>query len=110
MTQKNIAITFSKDFKKLNDQTFSTIRLHNKGYEPGLFVDIIRPRGWCGVAEVICCIPKKLNQIPLRFLVKDTETKTPIAAFRLLKQFFKNLTWSADAYILRLKWIRPEGN
>lgn len=110
MSQKNITISFSRDFAKFKNPTFSTIRLHNRGFEPGTQVNIIRPKGWSGVAEVICCIPKKLNQIPLRFLVKDCETKTPIAAFRLLKQFYKNLTWSDDAYILRLKWIRPEGN
>lgn len=67
---------FSKDWEKLNDRFFATIRVHRGElkYSPDEKVEVISPKKKF-VAHVLLGADWKLKEVPMGFLVYDLEGK-----------------------------------
>lgn len=84
----NTYIKFSHPYPKLDDETFTTIRRRNKGLKESEVYQIKSPKH---NFSVVCTGIEKttLADIPDRILLKDTNTKTREAAYKLLQSFYK---------------------
>ena len=81
---------FSRDWQKLNDRFFATIRIH-KGeleYAPDEKVEIVSPKRKF-TAHVLLACDWKLKDIPLGFLRYDLEGKTGESRQDLLNKLGK---------------------
>ena len=83
-------ITFSKPYKKLSLDRFTTIRRYDK-YREGIIYKIhIKPLKTHFYAKLIKKEKKKLKDIPTWFLLLDTECTSREKAIKLLNSFYKN--------------------
>ncbi len=98
-------IAFSKKFKKLSQNIFSTIRMKNHDYQWGQIRNVaLRGNRLIGKVSILSCRERKLSQIPDNILVKDCETKTRAEAIAFLKKFYPDLTEDSTVFYLVLKW------
>ncbi len=68
------SMQFSKDWEKLDDRFFATIRVHRGelGYSPDEMVQVVSPKRTF-VAQVLLGFDSKLKDVPFGFLQYDLE-------------------------------------
>lgn len=94
-------IKFSKDFSKLDDRYFSTIRKPGKKLRTGNWHPIQTPTRTFK-ALLIADYTEKLKHVPTRTLTVDTDTETREEALEVLKGFYPDLSWDST---VRLLWF-----
>jgi hypothetical protein len=98
-------IKFKEDFKKLNDETFTTIRLKSKRVKSNAVYRIVTPTRSFKVLVVNQSKPIRVCEIPPHILLEDTGTETLEEAFKVLQGFYKDLTLLDEVKIIYLKRI-----
>ena len=103
-------LKFSSDYNKLNDELFTTIRRNDKPhYQEGKLIMIKSPSRYIDrvfKAIIVMKIKRKLKDIPLDFLLQDTETQSYIEAMNVFKRFYQTpLDPNEELTILILKKI-----
>lgn len=82
-------IYFSHNYNKLRDKIFTTIRRYDKTYyKEGKTILIKSPRLQFK-AIIIMKIKKSITEIPLEFILQDTEKNNYIDAMKLFNSFYK---------------------
>lgn len=79
---------YSKEYSKLNDIEYTTIRRYNKGRKVGYIVPEYVDGTFSHYAEIKALFRRSFNDIPLKLLLKDTDCKNRSAAFDLLQAFY----------------------
>jgi hypothetical protein len=87
-------VKFAKDFKKLDNDNFSTLRLHDK-YKEGEIYKIKTPSKEFQ-ARLMAKDFSKLKEIPNRYLMKDTDTTSYFEALKQLHEFYPNITLQSE--------------
>lgn len=79
---------YSKEYSKLNDWEYTTIRRYGKGRKVGYIVPEYVEGTFSHYVEIKAIFRRIFNEIPLKLLLKDTDCKTRDAAFDLLQAFY----------------------
>lgn len=98
-------IKFKEDFKKLNDEKFTTIRLKSKRVKSNSVYWIVTPTQSFKALVVNQSKPIKVCEIPSHILLEDTDTETLEDAFKVLQGFYKDLNLLDEVKIIYLKRI-----
>jgi uncharacterized protein YeaO (DUF488 family) len=101
-------LKFARDFTKLNDEVFSTIRPAGK-FEVDDDVMVERPGHDPRQGKVIFIFTRTLDQIPDEFLCHDTDTNSRIEATALLASFYPDMDSTTIWNIVRVKYTGPKG-
>lgn len=95
-------LEFHKDFKELNNQTFSTIREEPLSGQYTVVTPSIR-----GVAEVYECKQLKIEELPISFLRSVTNAETKEDAIEKFKEQFA-FDENTKFYLSKLNWKTKE--
>lgn len=87
-------IKFAKDFKKLDNDNFSTLRVHDR-YKKGEIYLVKTPTKEFK-ALLLDKNHYKLKDIPNRCLMQDTDTTTYYKAIEQLKEFYPDLNLNTE--------------
>jgi hypothetical protein len=87
-------IKFAKDFKKLDNDNFSTIRVHDRYNEGEIY--LVKTPTKTFKARLMAKDYSKLKDIPNRFLMEDTDTTTYYKAMAQLKEFYPDINPSTE--------------
>jgi len=97
---------FAKNFTKLDETCFSTIRPSGK-FTGGDIVSIERPGHAPRRATVLFVFTRAIEQVPEEFLVRDTDTRSKGEAIALLQGFYPNFKEIPSWDIIRLQYSEP---
>jgi len=99
-------LRFAKDFTKLNDDSFSTLRPRGK-FEVGDDVMVGRPSHDPRQGKVTFIFSRVIDEIPSEFLAHDTDTSNRDEAIAVLRSFYPDLKTSDIWDIVRVKYTGP---
>ena len=103
---KQYYLKFSRDYNKLDDELFTTIRRYDKPHYKEGNVILIKSPHKTFEAIIIMKLKRKLKNIPIDFLLQDTETHSYSKAMNLFRRFYTNpLNPNEEITILILKKV-----
>lgn len=91
-------VKFAKDFKKLDKDNFSTLRLHDKYKEGEIY--LIKTPTIEFQARLMAKDFYKLKEIPNRYLMEDTDTTSYFEALKQLHEFYPDINLQSDVVSL----------
>lgn len=92
-------IRFAKDFKKLDNDNFATIRLKDKYTEGEIYLIKTPTREF--EARLMAKEYQRFGDIPKEYIVRDTETDTYSSAMRLFTNFYTDI-FTLDSIVVNL--------